>query len=292
MRFIILGDLHYSLYNTPLLQQMCNEYYDLLFTSVLEQQADAVLAIGDTVDNGLEAEFDGLHECARRAGLKFFTVNGNHDLLKQTKAEISRWTNNTNPYYTLYFHPTSGLANYSKSDAASAVVLDTPREKSPKDHSGYVAPEQIAWLKQQITESGENPLFVFGHHPLRGQTRWSLFPMLNIENSRDMKLAFLHKQEAPAIYFCGHNHANSVTSFRNWYFVQTAAPLRTNDFRVVDFTEEEISINTISLPNERSRKLTNALMRAMGDFLQMPAKGFTDDRRLQVPLKSRTLTLI
>lgn len=292
MRFVILGDLHYSLYNSPLLQRMCDEYYELLFETVLEQQADAVFAIGDTVDNGQPAEFENLHECARRTGLNFYTINGNHDLLQLTKAEISRWTGNPNPYYNLYFHPTEKLINSLNPETALAVVLDTPKEKSPKDHGGYLAPEQINWLKQQIAASADAPLFVFGHHPLRGQTRWSAFPMLNIDNSRDVKLAFLHKQEGPAFYFCGHNHANSITAFRNWHFVQTAAPLRTNDFRVVDFTDEQISLTTVSLPGERSRKLATTLMRAMGDFLQLPAKGFTDDRRLQVPLKTRTLTLI
>ena len=89
MRFIVLGDLHYSVYTTKSLRRACDEYYETLFSGVLEQQPDVVFAIGDTVDNGYPEEFEGLHACARRVGLKFVTVNGNHDLLHQTKQEIA-----------------------------------------------------------------------------------------------------------------------------------------------------------------------------------------------------------
>ncbi len=292
MRFIVLGDLHYTIYNTETLRQACDEYYEMLFSSVLEQQADVVLAIGDTVDNGTSEEFEGLHACAHRVGLNFVTVNGNHDLLQQTKAEIALWTGNPQPYFTQYFNPQNGRSHCLDRQAAPFVVLDTPKEKSLKDHGGYVGSQQLSWLKQQIDDSRDLPLFVFGHHPLQRATRWAALPMLNIDNSRDVKLAFFRKQHGAAFYFCGHNHANSIVRSNNWNFVQTAAPLRTNDFRVIDFEPHEVRLHTVSLTGSRPGKLADQLMHGMGDFLKWPAKGFGADRQLRVALQPNALSVI
>jgi 3',5'-cyclic AMP phosphodiesterase CpdA len=285
VRFIVLGDLHYSIYSTLLLRQSRDEYYETLFSEVLEQQADVVFAIGDTVDNGLPEEFEGLHTCAQRAGLKFVTVNGNHDLLEQTKTEIAHWTGNTQPYFTQYYNPIKGASTILDKEAAPFVILNTPKEKSPKDHGGYVDSEQLAWLKQQIDQSENLPLFVFGHHPLQRATLWSTFRMLNIDNSRDVRVAFYRKQQSQAFYFCGHNHANSIARAANWNFIQTAAPLRTNDFRVIDFTPEEISIQTVNIKGKGMRRKADQMTRAMGDFLKLPSKGFNSDRQLRVALE-------
>lgn len=282
MRFVVLGDLHYSLYKTPELRQICKEYYQNLFNSVLEQNAEVVFAIGDTVDNGNAEEFEELHACARQVGLKFLTVNGNHDLLQLTKTEIAQWTGNQNPYYSMSYNPISGLSNTLDTDASRFVVMDTPKEKSPKDHGGYVRPEQLSWLKTQIDQSGEQPLFVFGHHPVQNATLYSTFPMLNIDNSKEVKVAFLHKRQGVGFYFCGHNHANSISRKANWNFIQTAAPLRTNDFRVIDYTPEEVLIQTVEVKIKQQRKLAGKMMKAMGDFLQLPARGFRSDRQLRV----------
>jgi hypothetical protein len=285
VRFIVLGDLHYSVYNTSEIEAAREEYYEMLFQKVLDEKPDLVLAIGDTVDNGYPEEFEGLHACARRTGLSFYTVNGNHDLLNLTKDEIARWTGNRQRYYTVNQNSFSGEAASANGEAASFVVLDTPKEKSPKDHGGYVDGEQIMWLKHQIENSASHPLFVFGHHPLVNATRWATFPMLNIDNSKEVKLAFYHKQQGPAFYFCGHNHANSIIRRNNWTFVQTAAPLRTQDFRVVDFTESEVEIRTVELHGLRPRKLAKIQMKAMGDFLQLPAKGWPWDRHIRLKIE-------
>jgi 3',5'-cyclic-AMP phosphodiesterase len=289
VRFIVLGDLHYSIYNSAELGTARDDYYDRLFTSVLNLKPDVVFAIGDTVDNGLPEELDGLHSIARRTGLFFYTVNGNHDLLKTSKSQLARWTGNTNPFYSLTFNPVNKL---SAQETGHFVVLDTPKEMNEKDHGGYVSAEQLNWLKGEIEASGENPLFVFGHHPLQGTTRWSIFPMLNIDNSKQVKLAFWRKQNAPAFYFCGHNHANSIVRRMNWNFIQTAAPLRSNDFRVIDYTPEQIQLYTVPLEGgEATARLGNKLANAMGDFSKMPSKGGRSDRQLTVNLPVRVPVL-
>jgi 3',5'-cyclic-AMP phosphodiesterase len=285
VRFVVLGDLHYSVYNSAELCAARDEYYQRLFTAVLKLQPDLVFAIGDTVDNGLPEELDGLHNIARRSGLAFYTVNGNHDLLHTTKTELAHYTKNPHPYYTLFGNPVSGVSTALDSSATRFVVLDTPKEMNEKDHGGYVSAEQLHWLKGEIAASGDNPLFVFGHHPLQATTRWSIFPMLNIDNSKQVKLEFWRKQAGEAFYFCGHNHTNSIVRRANWNFIQTAAPLRSSDFRVIDYTPESVQLSAVPLENgDYMIRLGTKLANAMGDFSKMPSKGRPSDRQLTVKL--------
>lgn len=285
MRFVVLGDLHYSSYRDPAICKLREEFFDRIFCSVANLSPDLVFAIGDTTDNGYPDEFEGLHACARRNGVNFVTVNGNHDLLELDRQTVSVYTKNYSPYFVHFFNPVNGPSNAADPQAARFVVLDTPRERNPKDHSGRVEPEQLDWLESQVLESAANPLFVFGHHPLRATTLWSSFRMLSIENSNQVGRIFSRKRQGAAFYFCGHNHAHSIARRHNWHFIQTAAPLRSSDLRLIDYTLDQVSLQTIELEGGRATyALGQQLAAALGDFSRMPARGFSRDRRLQVPL--------
>lgn len=285
MRFVLLGDLHYSAYSEEIHQAIREEFFNRLFETVREIGAEAVIAIGDTTDNGTPAEFLGLQAAAARHGVDFITVNGNHDVLTMTKPEVSFYTKNRFPYFTLYFNPASGPSDVTDPEAVRFLILDTPKERNATDHGGYVGPEQLAWLTNQVIESGDKPLFVFGHHPLAGATRYAHFRMLCIDNSKEVWQILSSKRQGAAFYFCGHNHANSIARRGNWHFIQTAAPLRTSDLRVIEFTPEAVSLQTVPLlGGPETALLGQRLAEAMGDFKRFPAKGFRRDRELVISL--------
>lgn len=285
MRFVLLGDLHYSVYNEKTFEDWREDFYDRLFQTVRACRAEAVIAIGDTTDNGTPEEFLGLHAIAARHGVNFVTVNGNHDVLTLTKTEVGRYTGNRFPYFTLYFNPLTGPSDVTDPDAARFLILDTPKEQNPTDHGGYVGPQQLSWLTNQALESGDKPLFVFGHHPLAWATRWANFPMLCIDNSKEVWQALAAKRKGRSFYFCGHNHANSITRRGNWHFIQTAAPLRTADFRLVEITPSKVSLQTVPiLGGAETALLGHKLAEAMGDFKRFPARGFRRDRELGISL--------
>lgn len=285
MRFVLLGDLHYSAYYDKTHRELREEFFNRLFQSVKDLEPDAVIAIGDTTDNGLPEEFEGLHTNAARNGVGFVTVNGNHDVLALTKPEVARYTGNRFPYFTLYFNPFTGQSDVTDPNATRFLILDTPKEKNARDHGGYVGPAQLSWLTNQALESGYGPLFIFGHHPVSGATRYSSFPMLGIDNSKEVWQAFSAKQQGTSFYFCGHNHANSIARRGNWHFIQTAAPLRTSDFRLVEFTCEKVSLQMMPIQGGRETALLgHRLAEAMGDFKRFPSKGFRGDRELVTEL--------
>ncbi len=286
MRFVVLGDLHYSVYSDPMHAAARERVFEAFFKQVVALEADLVFAIGDTTDNGYPEEFEGLHQCARRNGLSFITVNGNHDVLQLTKQEVAYYTGNRFPYFARYFNPTSGASDVTDSEAARFLVLDTPKERNAKDHGGFVGAEQLAWLDNQIAESQNEPLFVFGHHPLTHVTRWSSLPMLSIDNSAQVRRVFKHKRQGAAFYFCGHNHANSIARRGNWHFIQSAAPLNNGDFRVVDFMPEAVTLRTVPIEGgQDSWRLGRKVAQAMGDFHNWPSKGGRRDRELVIKIQ-------
>ncbi|HEX2916620.1 MAG TPA: metallophosphoesterase [Chloroflexia bacterium] len=286
MRFVVLGDLHYSIYSSPLHCAWREEFFERLFTSVRKLEAEAVFAIGDTTDNGLAEEFEGLHALARRCDLRFITVNGNHDALKMDKATLRSYTGNRKDYYSLYFEAENNINSFASEKKSPFLIMDTAKERNHKDHGGFVDAGQLNWLAGEIGASEGLPLFAFGHHPVKGATRWSSFPMLNIDNSREVAKVFKSKQNGPAFYFCGHNHTNSINRQGNWHFIQTASPLRTADFRLVEWSPEKIELHTVPVEGGKTAlKLALKLAEAMGDFLSVPARGFPWDRAFRISLQ-------
>lgn len=293
MRFVVLGDLHFALYAEKNIGNLRDEFFNRLFQSVLAQKPDAVFAIGDVTDKGLAEEFEGLNEIARRNSLNMIIVNGNHDLINLTKAEIRPYTNNPTNYFSYDYLPENKLALRTPAIApavllennARFIVMDTPKEKEPSEYGGYVDSQQLDWLAGEIKTSAAQPVFAFGHHPLRWATRWSALPKLHIENSRQVRQAFDQKTEGLGFYFCGHNHTNSIHRQKNWTYIQTAAPLRTADFRIIDWSAESFELRTIGvMGGPESLKIAYKLAASIDDFNRVPAKGLSRDRTLSLRL--------
>jgi predicted MPP superfamily phosphohydrolase len=247
MRFVILGDLHFSDYPQPEVVAARDSLFQAFFEQISAYQPDLVFAVGDTVNRGMLSEFTGLRQTVQAAGLNFVAVTGNHDMYALEKAEVA-------PYFLGAYPAVSTNELYTAFDAGLVrfIILDTARVKlSSIDWSGFVSDEQLKWLTQEIASfnAATTPryLMVLGHHPIYNTTERSTEPMLNIANSDQVYEVFATLQRPPAIYFCGHNHSNSIggPDALGWYFVQSAAPLDSRSFRLVTVSEEQVQIETI-----------------------------------------------
>jgi 3',5'-cyclic-AMP phosphodiesterase len=248
MRFVILGDLHYSIYPTEKLKQMREEFYGRLFRTVKASNPDVVFAIGDVSHSGRAEEFEGVRDCAKQAGIDhYYTINGNHDLWKIPRAEMPKYNYNPKPgYFALYFDENIQLTEQAKA-VWTFLLMDTAQQSKHVDGGGKVDHHQLQWLQQEVDKSGEKPLFVLGHHPLRGLTKFSSFPGMNIHNSAEVWQVLASKKNGLGFYFCGHNHANSEARRDNWLAVQTAAPINSVDFRVVQITPQAMEMHLVPI---------------------------------------------
>jgi 3',5'-cyclic-AMP phosphodiesterase len=287
MRFVILGDLHYSIYPTVRLRDMREEFFSRLFRTVKQTKPDIVFAIGDVSHSGRAEEFEGVRECARNAGIEhYYSINGNHDLWKIPRNEMPRYNHNPKPgYFSLYFDRNGQLTD-AENSVWTFLLMDTAQQSKHVDGGGKVDHHQLHWLKEEVAKSGEKPLFVLGHHPLRGLTKFASFPGMNIHNSKEVWEILAQKKKGQGFYFCGHNHANSEALRDNWLAVQTAAPLNSLDFRVVDVSPEEVEMHLVNIEGEReTNRLSYMLCLAQYNITRLYARRSPSTYRHTTPLK-------
>lgn len=246
LRFVMLGDLHYSDYNLPEHAAARERLFTAFFSQIAALKPDLVFAIGDTTNRGRISELTGLAEVAKACDLPYVQITGNHDAYSLPKSELApfflggRTSASTSELYTSF---DAGLARF--------VLIDTARDRDYTRYDGYVSPEQLEWLNNQIEQfnavSEPRYLIAMGHHPIFGTTRRSDESMLNIANSDDVNAAFARLQRQPGFYFCGHNHTHSLfgPDQNNWYHVQTSDPLDCRSFRLITLTENEVKMEMI-----------------------------------------------
>jgi len=247
MRFVVLGDLHYSDYTDPAHAAARDRLFGAFFQQVARLEADLVFAIGDTTNRGTMTEMVGLEEIAKATALPFVRIMGNHDCYSLSKPEIS-------PFFLGGRPPVSSEQAYTSfdSDNIRFLLLDTARDRDYKRYDGFVSETQLAWLGQQIEEFNANPalelLMAFGHHPIYNTTRRSADTMLYIANSEAVHGIFNQAKSKPGFYFCGHNHCHSLAGpdAANWYHVQTADPLDCQSFRLITIIGERVAIEVIN----------------------------------------------
>lgn len=259
MRFVVLGDLHYSGYS----QASHCEARDRLFRAFFEQVAalnpDIIFAIGDVTNHGTLTELEGLHRIAKEYKLPFICVTGNHDINSLEKTEIAQ--------FFLGNYPSASAdeiyTSFDWENLIHFVLLDTARVKlSDVDWSGFVSQQQLAWFKNEVESfnhaDAPQYLMVFGHHPIYDSTDRSKYPMMYIANSDEVYAEFAGLKRGPGIYFCGHNHSHSLAGpdSNNWFYVQSGDPLDCRSFRLVTVTPEAVKIQTIDF--DLSNPLTEA----------------------------------
>ncbi|MEI6043869.1 MAG: metallophosphoesterase [Chloroflexota bacterium] len=250
MRFVILGDLHYSFYLSRRLSTLRDEFYTRLFERVAAIQADAVFFIGDVSHTSQTSELVGLREIAHRAGVRhYYMVNGNHDLFRLTPEKVAQYNDNPQPsYFALHLDEQGQAQPSAQPNTKSFLVLNTAQYAKPLDTAGLIDPKQLDWLAQQVDLSQrDEPLFVLGHHPLYNLTKWASLAHLSIRNSSAVWEALAQKREGVGFYFCGHNHTNSQARRENWVAIQTAAPLVSLGFRLVEVKEQCIETSLIEI---------------------------------------------
>ena len=251
MKFIVLGDLHYTDYETEAERATRDHFYETLFQRVAAEAADRVFAIGDLVHFGQHNELQGLFELAQRSGIQINAVTGNHDTGTLLKNELR-------PYFVEGKSTAAELYHAFSQDGIRFVMLDTSRELlADIDWSGFVSPEQLAWLTEEVHQfrqghTGDQTLVVMGHHPIYGTTALSTKDKLNIANSDEVQQAFGTFQPGKALYFCGHNHVNSLAGpdRHGWLYVQCGAPLVALSFRVITINADQIEIDTVDISTD------------------------------------------
>ncbi|MEO2202866.1 metallophosphoesterase [Paenibacillus pabuli] len=230
MRLALLGDYHYSSmsHGTEEMKAARVRVYEHMLKAFLEEKADFHVSIGDLTHEGTAQEFQSIYSILSSSERNFIHVLGNHDTYSIPKHEISKLT---------------GQDRYRAIDTPHArlIFLDTTQEMNPADWGGELDEEQLAWLKSELADSHEKQVLLFGHHPVFDTTARSTLDKLYIRPQDELK-SILNSRPEGGIYFCGHNHMNSIVKQGEWHYVQTAACLDVPAYRVIEVHEGKVEI--------------------------------------------------
>jgi predicted phosphodiesterase len=181
---------------------------------------DFVIMLGDNIydykgPDDYVKRFEAPYAALLGAGVDFFAAIGNHD--DPSQIYYSKFHMEGRRYYT-----------YRKSEARLSGLTGSGVRFFVLDSRTF-DPEQLAWLKEQLAQSGSNWKIVYFHHPLYTAGRYQL-------GARALRLAVepILQEGGVDVVFSGHEHFYARLQPQNGiaYFVSGAAgALRRGDIR-------------------------------------------------------------
>ncbi|TDF97963.1 metallophosphoesterase family protein [Paenibacillus piri] len=278
MKLVIMGDLHYP--GLPdgdeELKQARDTFFQEIIDTFMQAEGDYHISMGDLTNEGRPEELRAVYHAIKASTThrNFIHILGNHDTISLAKTDITAIT--------------SGQRTHSiQTEQALLVFLDTTKEMNVEDFGGTVDTEQLEWLEKLIDASGNQPMLVFGHHPLPWTTRLSDKPMHRIDPECDL-WSVLSKKQGEGYYFCGHNHVNSIVKKDRWHFIQTAAFLDILAFRMVELKDEKLKVSMLHVKNETWLQQAEFITGKMSHFKPTAsAEGEQGDLNLEINLNGR-----
>jgi Icc protein len=157
---------------------------------------DVVLATGDLVDNGTDAEYRLLFEVLGGLDLPLLLVPGNHD-----DAPLLRMH--------LHFHghlradEAGHLGTVVDSHDVRIVLVDTT---DPTRHDGVFPDARAEWLERALTAAPERPTFVAMHHPAFRTGIWWMDAITMADDDRARFEAVIRRHPQVRHVAAGHVH--------------------------------------------------------------------------------------
>ena len=124
---------------------------------------DAVLVAGDIVENGMEEEFQLVYDGLSGIDTRYILAEGNHDIrlrsYEQASERFFAFANALNGDDSMdCFHFSETVNGYK------FIVLGSDRTEFEES---YLSDEQLSWLKSELDEADDEPVFVIAHQPLK-----------------------------------------------------------------------------------------------------------------------------
>lgn len=241
LKFVQITDNHFLANGTNTTFKMTAESPALL-DDAIEQvnfipNLDFVMFTGDLIDKPYENELNAVLPHLSKINSPWYFAFGNHDvcvgghLTKNLYLKILR-DNNKNfifekPYYS--FVPKSGF---------KVIVLDSTIDKELSSQ-GFIYPEQLKWLDEELKKSQKDIVLIFMHVPILEP-----FPSANhrMTNANEVRTV-IEKYKNPMGVFMGHYHAAKITQKDNILYVNSPALISyPNAFRLIEITTRRNNI--------------------------------------------------
>lgn len=119
----------------------------------MPQQPHAVVITGDLTDFGRAAEYEYLRELLKSLTMPVYLMPGNHDDRKQMRRSFSDHA----------YLGSSGFVQFNVTvGGMQLIALDTVNTGAS---AGFLCPERLAWLAQELKAHANKPVIIAMHHP-------------------------------------------------------------------------------------------------------------------------------
>ena len=164
--------------------------------AALAPRPDVVIATGDLVDNGTDAEYRALFDILRGLDLPLLLLPGNHD-----DAPLLRMH--------LHFHghlradEAGHLGTVVDGHEVRIVLVDTT---DPTRHDGVMPEARVAWLDRVLAAEPDRPTFVAMHHPAFRTGIWWMDAITMADDDRARFEAVIRRHPQVRHVAAGHHH--------------------------------------------------------------------------------------
>lgn len=237
LKFAQVSDVHFLENGTNTTFKMTAETPNLIDDAIeqinSEQNVDFVMFTGDLIDKPLEKELKAVLPHLAKLNYPWYFAFGNHDvciggyLTKNLYLSILR-ENNKNftfekPYYS--FTPKKGY---------KVIVLDTIVDDRLTSN-GYIYPEELSWLDNELKNSTKDVVLIFMHVPL---VEPFVSPNHRLKNANEVN-SVIEKYKNPIGVFMGHYHAMKITQKNNVLYVNSPSLASyPNAFRMININAD------------------------------------------------------
>ena len=237
LKFAQISDAHFLKDGANTTFKMTAESPRLLDDAIEQVNAvpniDFVVFTGDLIDKPFEKELHAVLPHLEKLNAPWYFGFGNHDicvggyLTKKLYFEILREINPDftfeKPYYS--FVPKEGY---------KVIVLDSIIDDKLTSN-GYIYPEQLKWLDEELKNSQKDIVLIFMHVPLVEP-----FPSPGHKMKNELEVrSVIEKYKNPIGVFSGHYHGAKITQMNNVLYVSTPSLVSyPNAFRIVNVTKK------------------------------------------------------
>ena len=131
---------------------------DACVADINAHHTDAVCCFitGDLAHAGQAEAYENLKECLSHLAVPYVLLVGNHDVRPAMMSVFPDVQVDENGF----------VQSVVKTDAGHCILLDTVLVSAGKgEHWGEFCAQRAAWLEARLAEAGDQPVYLFMHHP-------------------------------------------------------------------------------------------------------------------------------
>jgi Icc protein len=223
MKIAQITDLHISLDNANRFGVDLRRNFIDILQAAQESSPDLIVLTGDLCfDQADAAVYRWIKTCLDAVGVPYVVIGGNHD--DSSVLARSFQTEHLLRKGELYFH--------RHIEGHELFFLETSR--------GFVSPQQLEWLTQELSELNRDAIVFMHHPPLTGGVPYMdlHYPLKNRWDIQALFFAFPHAVSV----FCGHYHAEKTLRCRN-----LGVHITPSTYFQIDWRQEEFRVDHLRI---------------------------------------------